>query len=224
MHMDDRMQVLARAVQGRDGIAIPTTESGARALPSSVTATISPGVVTLCLMPVGVTENRQAAVRRRALMLPERPRLIPAAFMSRLPHDSDPQFVPVRVIGPIQTLGEHRGQRNTIRCCYATLGDEASDEPRRRHVERVVDRARPCRSDRDRSRLPIAVTPGNRKHFVGTARLDRNRISGREPGIERRRPQRDVERNAVVESGERLRIGPDLVPTSPFPRRDPHRQ
>src|SRR5262245_1649056 len=116
-------------------------------------------------MPDGVITK---ASLTRALTLPALPRFRSEVFSaravaitcSRSARDSD-ALVTSRV--PALLVGEHRREpfgapRN------AALGDETADEPRGRHVERVVDGARVGWRQRDTRGLAILVAAEDGEH------------------------------------------------------------
>ena len=84
MRVHDRVRVARDSHRCRDGSAIPRTATRAPcASPSSVIATMSSGAVSAYGNPLGVTRKpSKPSRRRRALTLPDLPRLIPAAFIA----------------------------------------------------------------------------------------------------------------------------------------------
>ena len=196
----------------RDGSAIRTTARGAARFAGYRHRDDVLGFVSAYGRPLGVT-RKPSSRDAGALTLPDLPRLMPAAFIaSAVAITCSAARVRRHAADHACALGEHR--REPLRRCarHAALGDEPGDQPRRRHVERVVDRLA-CRAGRSRRawsarsrRGPATLsTSSGSRASIGIASPD-----GSAP-VDRRRRQRDVERHVVVARGERLVVGADLV-------------
>ena len=118
----------------------------------------------------------------RALTLPDLPRLISSAFIcSAVAMIAWRSAAPVRPQPRSQrtaigSLGKHRRAALGASRAMPRSVSEAADEPRRRHVESEIDRARVRRARAStRGRLAVVVAAQDGQHLVGGARLDRNR-------------------------------------------------
>ena len=191
----------------------------ARGSPSSVIATMSSGAVSVVRHA-----RRRHRESRRTPVVPAR------ADVARLAAVDAARFIASAVATTASRSARSR-RRRVVRSAHALRKQRArcrvafdaramprsvmrpGDEPRRRHVERVVDRARAVRARSRRVAVcAVVVAAGDASALRRRSRASIGiAVAGRERAVERRRRQRDVERHAVVARGERLVVGADLV-------------
>ncbi len=180
MRMDDRVHLGSRRVD----VAVQPPFRRGRAASGDAAAVRHRDDVPGSERVVGHARRRDQeaveAIDQRALTLPALPRFMLSAFSARavaMTCSRSAGDVEASVTSRVPALFVREHRREPLGAARdAALGDESGDEPRGRHVERVVDRARAGRRQRDarrsgrtrRGRVTV-------EHFVGVARLDRNR-------------------------------------------------